>query len=315
MKPTALIVQENNSETRNLTELLLESNVFSCVEAAFDGQKALEIIHKKHIDFLITDLILPIIDGFSLIKQCLQLNEPPKIYILTAINVGKIISEAFSLGVEYCFIKPIEPCLILSRIKESHLFSDKTQENISISSSNQNNSSLEALESNSVLPQNSTSFYDEGSFRYQNRSLDERISSIFMNIGIPAHIKGYKFLRTGIELAVESPQIINNITKMLYPSIAEIYDTTASKVERAIRHAIEVAWNKGKIENLNSLFGIKVYSPNEKPTNGEFIALIADKLLLEGNHTRKKLRKTTDIDKEATTISPKQPDFSESFLV
>ena len=113
------------------------------------------------------------------------------------------------------------------------------------------------------------------------KSLDERISNIFVSVGIPAHIRGYQFLREGIKLAVENPPIINAITKSLYPSIAERFDTTPSKVERAIRHAIEVAWNRGKIENINSVFGVKVYNSSEKPTNGEFIALLADKMLLE----------------------------------
>ena len=116
----------------------------------------------------------------------------------------------------------------------------------------------------------------------KNKALEERISNIFITVGIPAHIKGYQFLREAIKMAINSPEIINSITKELYPSIASKFETSASKVERAIRHAIEVAWNRGKIENINSVFGIKVYTNNEKPTNGEFIALVADKMLLEG---------------------------------
>ena len=112
--------------------------------------------------------------------------------------------------------------------------------------------------------------------------IEEKITNIFITVGIPAHIKGYQFLREAIKLAIDNPEIINSITKKLYPTIAEKYDTSASKVERAIRHAIEVAWNRGKIENINNLFGLKVYSSNEKPTNGEFIALVADKMLIEG---------------------------------
>ena len=117
---------------------------------------------------------------------------------------------------------------------------------------------------------------------YRTKTLDERITSVFHIVGIPAHIKGYQFLREGIKMAIENPSIINSITKQLYPSIAEKYDTTPSKVERAIRHAIEVSWNRGKIENINSLFGLKIYASREKPTNGEFIALVADKMLIEG---------------------------------
>jgi len=105
---------------------------------------------------------------------------------------------------------------------------------------------------------------------------------IFMTVGIPAHIKGYQFLREAIKLTIDTPDIINCITKKLYPSIADKFETSASKVERAIRHAIEVAWNRGKIENINALFGVRVYGSNDKPTNGEFIALVADKMLIEG---------------------------------
>ena len=114
------------------------------------------------------------------------------------------------------------------------------------------------------------------------KQLDEKISNIFISIGIPAHIKGYQFLREAVKLAVEEPEIIGSITKKLYPTIAEKFETSSSKVERGMRHAIEVAWNRGKIENINTLFGLKIYSSNEKPTNGELIALIADKMIMEG---------------------------------
>jgi two-component system response regulator (stage 0 sporulation protein A) len=113
------------------------------------------------------------------------------------------------------------------------------------------------------------------------KNIDERLSGIFIRAGIPPHIKGYQFLREAVKLSVMYPEMINSITKKLYPSVAEVYNTTASKVERAIRHAIEVAWNRGKIENINAIFGIKIYSKGEKPTNGELIALVADKIMIE----------------------------------
>lgn len=112
-------------------------------------------------------------------------------------------------------------------------------------------------------------------------SLDERISNIFISIGIPPHIKGYNYLREGIKMAVSDPHVINNVTKGLYPVIGEKFQTTASKVERAIRHAIEVAWNRGRVDAVNAIFGARVYIGTEKPTNSEFIALVADKLILE----------------------------------
>ena len=110
----------------------------------------------------------------------------------------------------------------------------------------------------------------------------KKISDIFITVGIPAHIKGYQFLREAVKLTIQQPEIINCITKQLYPQIAKEFNTSPSKVERAIRHAIEVGWSRGKIENINNIFGVKVYGHNDRPTNGEFIALIADKLLIDG---------------------------------
>lgn len=118
---------------------------------------------------------------------------------------------------------------------------------------------------------------------YQNKNIDERLSNIFIRAGIPPHIKGYQFLREAVKLSVSYPDMINCITKKLYPTVATTFNTSPSKVERAIRHAIEVAWNRGKIENINSIFGIKIYGKGEKPTNGELIALVADKIMIESN--------------------------------
>ncbi len=135
------------------------------------------------------------------------------------------------------------------------------------------------LQSSAVLNEffkNSNS--DEG------HSLDRQISKIFVSIGIPPHIKGYQYLRTAIKTCVKDTSIISSITKRLYPDVAKEYDSTPSKVERAIRHAIEVCWNRGKIDSINNIFGSQVFTKNDRPTNGEFIALLADKLLLDDCH-------------------------------
>ena len=113
-------------------------------------------------------------------------------------------------------------------------------------------------------------------------TLDEKLANIFISVGITALIKGYQLLREAIKMTIYSPEVINSITKKLYPGIAENFNTSPSKVERAIRHAIQAAWNRGKIENINQLFGIKIHSANDKPPNGEFIALLADKMITEG---------------------------------
>lgn len=114
-----------------------------------------------------------------------------------------------------------------------------------------------------------------------SKVIDEKLSNIFIRAGIPPHIKGYQFLRESVKLAIADPDLINSITRKLYPTVAKIYNTSASKVERAIRHAIEVAWNRGKIENINAIFGVRIYGKGEKPTNGELIALVADKVMIE----------------------------------
>ncbi len=165
-----------------------------------------------------------------------------KVIVTSALSAGSFITKAINLGAKYYMMKPFRFEQLESRIAEC--------------------------------------MKDSPSLR-KNRSLDEKITNIFITVGIPAHIKGYQFLREAIKMAIDNPDIINSITKRLYPEVAQRFDTSPSKVERAIRHAIEVAWNRGKIENINSLFGVRVYNHNEKPTNGEFIALVADKMLLE----------------------------------
>ena len=164
-----------------------------------------------------------------------------RIIVLSALSGDGFISRANDSGADYYMVKPVDFDSLRDKILSGEKLSTKKT----------------------------------------NKNMDERITSIFMSVGIPAHIKGYQFLREAVRLAVDTPDIINSITKGLYPAIARNYQTTPSKVERAIRHAIEVAWNKGRIENINNLFGVKIYTPHDKPTNGEFIALVADKMLLE----------------------------------
>ena len=203
-------------------------------------------------DVLLFDIVLPNEDGFVLIEKLkTQMGDRcPKLIAVSALSHEGFISKAISMGVSYYINKPCTTNSVTERIKD--VFSLKAPTN------------------------------NDSDKRNKSRVIDEKISNIFITVGIPAHIKGYQFLREAIKMAIDTPEIINSITKKLYPAIAEKYDTSASKVERAIRHAIEVAWNRGKIENINSIFGLKVYTSNEKPTNGEFIALVADKMLLEG---------------------------------
>lgn len=198
------------------------------------------------------ECILPSIDGFVVLdklKEHMGINMP-KVIVISSLSHDGFVSKAMSLGASYFICKPVGLDIVEKRI------GDILSPVATIVKTNQE--------------------------KLKNRVLEEKISNIFITVGIPAHIKGYQFLREAIKMAIDTPDIINSITKKLYPSIAEKFDTSSSKVERAIRHAIEVAWNRGKIENINSIFGLKVYTSNDKPTNGEFIALVADKMIIEG---------------------------------
>ena len=244
MQNKIVIVDENEEFCKELKDKFGDNSRYFC-----DSVEALEEIIKNPPDLLICDILLSKMDGFELIEKVNKyLNNSVKTLVCSNISQDKFIQKAMSLNVGYYLLKPCDFSTISKRASEI-LENDITEKPKIIN--------------------------------HKTRQLDEKISYIFMTVGIPAHIKGYKFLREAIKMSISEPNIINSITKKLYPSIAVKYETSASKVERAIRHAIEVAWNRGKIENINTLFGVTIYSSNEKPTNGEFIALVADKMLME----------------------------------
>ena len=242
-----LIANENEEDANLISEKLTKENNLTTIDKTSSGLKAIELVKSKNYDLVILDLVLAEVDGFEVIDEIKNLNKNTKIIVLSALSSDTIIKKAMSLGVDYYMLKPANLDVLSKRVKDL----------------------VESEQISSAISKNT------------DKEIEEKITNIFITVGIPAHIKGYQFLREAIKLAMENPDIINSITKKLYPSIAERFDTSASKVERAIRHAIEVAWNRGKIENINNIFGLTVYSNNEKPTNGEFIALVADKMLLD----------------------------------
>ena len=241
-----LIANENPEESQVIFEKLTADENLSDVKIVNNGRLALEMIKNEEFDLLILDIVLPEIDGFEVIETAKQINKNMKVIVISALSSDVFIKKATNLGVGYFMLKPISVDVLKKRVDDVLNQSDNAE-----------------------------------SKQITNKEIEEKITNIFITVGIPAHIKGYQFLREAIKLSMGNPEIINSITKKLYPSIAEKFETSASKVERAIRHAIEVAWNRGKIENINSVFGLTVYSNNEKPTNGEFIALVADKMLLD----------------------------------
>ena len=245
MNFSLIIADDNLSLANGLKDFFERKGGFNVVGVAEDGVKALELVSLYKPDFLLLDIVMPKLDGFGVLSS-LE-GKKPTVIMMSQLASDGFVQKAMSYGASYFLAKPLDYESVYRLLTE--------------------------LSSPQPAPRPASV--------KRNKTLDERISNLFISVGIPAHIKGYQFLREAIKMTIETPDIINSITKRLYPAIAERYGTSASKVERAIRHAIEVAWNRGKIENINNIFGIKIYSPNEKPTNGEFIALIADKLLLE----------------------------------
>ncbi len=251
-KSKILVVDDSQDVRDRLSSLLKDMPDVEFLGTAANGMCAIEMINRLKPDIVLLDIIMPQLDGFGVMEYLCEHNIMPQIIIISALAQENFVYRALSLGAKYYIAKPFENDTVKSRIRDVISLSKGTE---------------------IISRQQNTPIY--------RTSLDEKISSVFISIGIPAHIKGYHFLREAVKMVVENPDSINRITKELYPGIARKFSTSSSKVERAIRHAIEVAWTRGRIENINDLFGFKVYGKNDKPTNGEFIALIADKLTLE----------------------------------
>ncbi len=247
-KLNVVIVSNNQNDRKELKDKFEKSGL--TVEEFSEAIPSLQYVKENACDLVISDVILPGKDGFFLTENIKKISPHTKVVLASAIHGDAFIAKGLQMGADYFIEKPFDNDTIAERMIEV----------------------VQNFETKTPIK------------TPRNKQLEEKISNIFITVGIPAHIKGYQFLREAIKMAIDNPEVINSITKKLYPSIAERFDTSASKVERAIRHAIEVAWNRGKIENINALFGIRVYSNNEKPTNGEFIALVADKMLIEGGY-------------------------------
>ncbi len=250
-KRTVFLLQDTKEGNEELRKLFSETGEYEVVGEATDGISGISGIADKKPDFAVVEVVLAGYDGICVIEKILTQSVNTKFIVLSAMCRQEIVSKAVSAGAKYFMAKPFNFQILKTRMDE--IFEEKEK------------------------PEK----VDMGLNHRGGNSLEEKISKIFINVGIPPHIKGYSFLREGVKMAVEDPDIINNITKRLYPSIGEKYKTTASKVERAIRHAIEVAWNRGRIDTINGILGVRAYIGSEKPTNGEFIALVADKMLLE----------------------------------
>ena len=248
-----LVVDDHSALRETMTEALAGQQDVAAVDAASNGAEALRLLGERSYDVMVTDIVMPVMDGYTLMQEMrrMALSPAPKVIVATSLARDDFVMRAVELGAKFYLVKPFEIESLMGHIRR--------------------------LARGEELPPPMR----EPSGEPREQSLDERLGSLFLTIGIPAHIKGYQYLRCGVRLAVENPGIINRITRELYPGIAARFDTTASKVERAIRHAIEVAWNRGRVDTLNRAFGCRVCTPEDKPTNGEFIAMLADKLSME----------------------------------
>jgi two-component system response regulator (stage 0 sporulation protein A) len=266
-----LLADDNREFCDIISKYLEKQDDMEVVGIANDGIEVLDMVPKIKPDVIVLDIIMPHLDGLGVLERLnnLDLEQPPKIIVLSAVGQDKITQRAIVLGADYYMVKPFDMEVFVKRIREVvlGLSPDVGAPVFSVSQSAQ---SFQA----SILPLNRRT-YERAS------SIEADVTNIIHEIGVPAHIKGYHYLREAILLVINNMDLLGGITKELYPMIAEKFNTTPSRVERAIRHAIEVAWNRGRVETINRIFGYTVHDEKGKPTNGEFIAMIADRLRLQ----------------------------------
>ncbi len=266
-----LIADDNREFGDILCEYLSNQNDIEVVGLARDGFEAVDLILQNSPDIAILDIIMPHLDGLGVLEKIAasKMEKKPLFIVLSAVGQDKITQRALALGAEYYIVKPFDMDVLVNRIRQLKDSTYIPSVTTSLSSSISIHKSDSMAEKKPVHIANSS------------RNLEIEVTNIMHEIGVPAHIKGYQYLRDAIMMVVKDLDVINSITKLLYPSIAKEYNTTPSRVERAIRHAIEVAWSRGQVEAIDALFGYTVNIGKGKPTNSEFIAMIADKLRLE----------------------------------
>ncbi len=252
MRTTKILIADENAQSRHTTKEALIKKGFHCIDEASNGEDALVKINRTHPDIVIADLWLSKLDGIGLIRNSKGINfgsdTPPAFIIASMVVNQSVLVEAINAGAAICLLKPFDITSLCEHIKAL----------------------VEARKPTKTLPE-----------EMSREDMESQVTKIIHQIGVPAHIKGYQYLRTAILMTIFDSEMINSVTKILYPSVAKKYSTTTSRVERAIRHAIEVAWDRGDVDTLNSYFGYTIQSSRGKPTNSEFIAMIADNLRLK----------------------------------
>lgn len=261
-KIEVLLADDNREFTNLLGEYISDQQDMVVSGIAYNGEEVLSMIEEsgKVPDVLILEIIMPHLDGLGVLERLrdMNLSPQPKVIMLTAFGQENITQRAVQLGASYYILKPFDMEVLASRIRQL----------VGSSGSISSGAPFTSMKSN-VVPMG------------KGKNLDANITSIIHEIGVPAHIKGYQYLREAITMVYNNIEILGAITKTLYPAIAEKFKTTPSRVERAIRHAIEVAWTRGNIDSISHLFGYTINISKSKPTNSEFIAMVADKLRIE----------------------------------
>ncbi|MCC8072898.1 MAG: sporulation transcription factor Spo0A [Clostridiales bacterium] len=244
-----VLIADDSAEFGKECQKELKAVGFDVILTAKDGQQVLSVVDSQHIDALLMDTFMANEDAIDVLEHIdASLNEKPLVILLSAKQSPEFEEEMVSAGVDYYFIKPVSPKSVAKRIARLTLWKTEKQK--------------------------------QSVHMFTESDMDIAISDIMREIGVPAHIKGYQYLRTAIKLCITDNDMLGSVTKLLYPTVAKMYNTSASRVERAIRHAIEVAWDRGDVDVLSSYFGYTIQSERGKPTNSEFIAMISDKLKL-----------------------------------
>ncbi len=244
-----LLCDENSEERKRIIDFLTKSG-FHNIDEASNGEIAIDKLMSGGYDLAIVDLWISVIDGIGIIRsvQNSHIKLKPSFILMSPINKQNILVEASEAGADICILKPFDYTSLAAHINSILRIRSKSEIKDSLS---------------------------------VGADMEAQVTKIIHQIGVPAHIKGYQYLRTAILMTIEDNDVINSVTKVLYPTVAKKYQTTTSRVERAIRHAIEVAWDRGDIDTLNSYFGYTIQNSRGKPTNSEFIAMIADNLRLK----------------------------------
>lgn len=265
-KISILIADDNQEFSHTLSSYINGQEDMEVIAIAKDGNEAVEMLTATNPDVVLLDVIMPHLDGLGVLEKLNTMNkeQKPTCIMLSAVGQDKITQKAIALGAEYYIVKPFDIELLIKRIREIKFFKPNQ--------GNNNYFTKENKQQYIEIPESSTK---------KEENLEALVTNIIHEVGVPAHIKGYQYLREAIMMVVNDIDVINQITKSLYPRIATKYNTTPSRVERAIRHAIEVAWGRGQQDAVENIFGYTISAAKGKPTNSEFIAMIADKLRLE----------------------------------